>query len=63
MWIAEKGTCHTVALRDPTELMSDSFRRSLYQLLERSQEEEMNVDPRTTIMPAIGYGVRKRQLR
>lgn len=39
MWIDEMGTCHTVALPDPTKLMSDAFRRSLDQLLERSQEE------------------------
>jgi hypothetical protein len=38
VWVDERGVCHTVALPDPTELMSLAFRRSLDQLLAREQE-------------------------
>jgi len=33
MWFDDDGTCHTVALPDPTELMTASFRSTLDQLL------------------------------
>lgn len=32
MWIDGERVCHTIALPDPTELMSSGFRRSLDQL-------------------------------
>ncbi|RAX43665.1 hypothetical protein DQ354_19555 [Arthrobacter sp. AQ5-06] len=39
MWLDDQGVCHTVALPDPTRLMSDAFRQSLDQLLARGQED------------------------
>ncbi|MFJ5860080.1 hypothetical protein ACIQCM_01510 [Pseudarthrobacter sp. NPDC092439] len=39
MWVDEQGVCHTVALPEPTELMSDVFRRSLDQLVARGRED------------------------
>jgi hypothetical protein len=38
VWVDDQGVCHTVALPDPTKLMSLAFRRSLDQLLARGQE-------------------------
>jgi hypothetical protein len=38
VWVDDQGVCHTVALPDPTELMSDVFRQSLDQLIVRAQE-------------------------
>jgi hypothetical protein len=35
MWIDDQGVAHTVALPDPTELMSDEFRRSLDKLIDQ----------------------------
>lgn len=39
MWVDDQGVCHTVALPDPTELMSDVFRHSLDRLMMRDQED------------------------
>ena len=39
MWVDDRGGCHTVALPDPTELMSDVFRHSLDRLMARHQED------------------------
>jgi hypothetical protein len=39
MWVDDQGVCHTVALPDPRELMSDVFRHSLDQLMVRDQED------------------------
>lgn len=39
MWVGDQGVCHTVALPDPTELMSDTFRQSLDQLMVRDQKD------------------------
>lgn len=39
MWVDDQGVCHTAALPDPTERMSDDFRRSLDQLIVRAQED------------------------
>jgi hypothetical protein len=39
MWVDDDGVCHTVALPDPTVLMSDAFRESLDRLLMTEQEE------------------------
>lgn len=39
MWVDEEGVCHTVALPDPTDLMSDVFRQSLDQLMLQDQED------------------------
>ena len=39
MWVDDRGVCHTVALPDPTELMSEPFRQSLDQLMLQGQEE------------------------
>ena len=38
MWIDDDGRCHTVALSDPTILMSDVFRQSLDALLARGRQ-------------------------
>jgi len=38
MWIDDQGVCHTVALPDPTTLMSTVFRDSLDRLLATSGE-------------------------
>lgn len=38
MWIDRRGVCHTVALPDPTLLMSDVFRSSLDRLLAEAPE-------------------------
>ncbi len=35
MWIDDQGVLHTVALPDPTELMTDEFRRSLDMLIDQ----------------------------
>ena len=37
MWVDDQGMCHTVALADPTELMSDIFRQSFGRLMARDQ--------------------------
>jgi hypothetical protein len=39
MWVDVEGVCHTVALPDPTELMSDGFRESLDRLIGEQAEE------------------------
>ncbi len=39
MWVDDKGVCHTVALADPTWLMSDTFRRSLGRLMARDPDD------------------------
>ena len=39
MWVDVDGVCHTVAQPNPTELMSDVFRRSLERLVDESAEE------------------------
>lgn len=39
MWIDVKGVCHTVALPDPAELMSDEFRHGLDRLISERGEE------------------------
>ncbi len=39
MWVDDKGVCHTVALADPTWLMSDIFRQSLGRLMARDQDD------------------------
>ena len=39
MWLDDHGVCHTVALPDPTELMSGHFRKSLDELLARGIDE------------------------
>jgi len=39
MWVDDDGVCHTVAVPDPTVLMSVAFRESLDRLLATAQEE------------------------
>ena len=39
MWIDDQGVFQTVALPDPTELMSDFFRRGLDRLLAQARKE------------------------
>ncbi len=39
MWVDDQGVCHTVALPNPTVLMSDVFRHSLDRLLARGPED------------------------
>lgn len=39
MWVDAQGVCHTVALPDPTELMSDAFRVSLDRLIGEQADE------------------------
>jgi hypothetical protein len=39
VWVDDEGVCHTVALPDPTVLMSEAFRASLDQLLTAAREE------------------------
>lgn len=39
MWVDDQGVCHTVALPEPTELMSDIFLQSLHKLVSRRQED------------------------
>ena len=39
MWVDDQGVCHTVALPEPTELMSEVFLQSLNQLVSRGQED------------------------
>lgn len=39
MWIDSQGIRHTVAVPDPTELMSDEFRASLDNLVNESADE------------------------
>jgi hypothetical protein len=39
VWVDEEGVCHTVALPDPTVLMSEAFRESLDRLLVTARED------------------------
>ena len=39
MWVDDEGVCHTIALPDPTVLMSEAFRESLDQLLGTARNE------------------------
>lgn len=43
MWVDAEGVCHTVAVPDPTELMSDDFRESLDHLLGEQAGEVFDV--------------------
>ncbi len=43
MWVDAEGVCHTVAVPDPTELMSDDFRESLDHLIGEQAEEVSDV--------------------
>lgn len=38
MWIDDQGVLHTVGLPDPTELMTDEFRRSLDKLIDQQAD-------------------------
>lgn len=39
VWVDDQGVCHTVALPEPADLMSDIFLQSLNQLVARGQED------------------------